>query len=470
MEEGGTSQLNQLQQQQKCPISRWQELKNVLGLPGADASNVGQHGSSKLQESDQSSASEAVSRDVNPGLQQQAILHDQVQAEVAGMLKRWAEFNIEEKEGHLDAISSAKGAADEILRRVETQEQQEQLMVSAAGRITSCHFSMQQQLQRGGDGCWADSNCSCLLLHGSNPSCDISQLTDASVQVVAWDSCQPHTPLHHLRLQHGRQLQQQRSYPTAAGSVALKRMHQYRADPKLSGGKLQHGICLSATPPRAIAGCPTTTSEGVDGGPLVQGRHHVTASAANNTAGRWLPRGSQGGYGSRTAQVHGSARRSTSINSSTRQPQGPQPCAGLQTYPGEAALVLAGSAATTAEKELLLLQELQQDLAAVARHKMLRRWQLAAADVAVDKARARPMARLLRYSLALLHSCTRSGRSCPEHGFAGDDPGCRWQEMTPKELLQWQHECTAHAQHVQNRGRQVCLPVGINAFLLVSIT
>eukprot|EP00775_Hariotina_reticulata_P011840 gene11840-11984_t len=67
----------------------------------------------------------------------------------------------------------------------------------------------------------------------------------------------------------------------------------------------------------------------------------------------------------------------------------------------EAALVLAGAAATATDKELILSQELQQDLAAVACRKVLRRWQLAAADVAVDKARARPMARLLRYGPGL---------------------------------------------------------------------
>jgi hypothetical protein len=41
--------------------------------------------------------------------------------------------------------------------------------------------------------------------------------------------------------------------------------------------------------------------------------------------------------------------------------------------------------------------DLQLELAAVWMFRLLRRWRLAVAEVAVDKARARPMYNLLRY-------------------------------------------------------------------------
>lgn len=59
----------------------------------------------------------------------------------------------------------------------------------------------------------------------------------------------------------------------------------------------------------------------------------------------------------------------------------------------------ASNSSTRSTNKLCELQaELQLELAAVLRYRVLRRWRLAAADAVVERARARPMANLLRWA------------------------------------------------------------------------
>lgn len=74
----------------------------------------------------------------------------------------------------------------------------------------------------------------------------------------------------------------------------------------------------------------------------------------------------------------------------------PQSSAAAQTVPLQQE---ASNSSTRSTNKLCELQaELQLELAAVLRYRVLRRWRLAAADAVVERARARPMANLLRWA------------------------------------------------------------------------
>jgi hypothetical protein len=83
--------------------------------------------------------------------------------------------------------------------------------------------------------------------------------------------------------------------------------------------------------------------------------------------------------------------RSRPSSSSRVRSSGPRPA------------VAAAGVAVLAEHDKLLLQELTHDLAALLARKMLRQWQQHAADARIDRARARPMQRLLRWVGAGYH-------------------------------------------------------------------